>query len=108
MVLLPDNLKIGMKPLDLVISETLNTSLESVRKAERVIAKALLELLPTVTLSDGCKAALLIEGADKPIVKPVAIKCRINGYTLRLNCPILTSLISKGNLLRAFHLYESK
>ncbi|GGI87152.1 hypothetical protein [Vulcanisaeta souniana] len=109
LVLLPDNLRIGTKSLDQVIAETLNVPLELVRKAERVIAKALLELLPVVTLNDGCKAALLIEeSAGKPVVRPVAIKCRINGYALRLNCPVLTSIMNKGNLLKIFHLYENK
>ena len=109
LVLLPDNLKMGAKPLDLVISETLNVPLELVRRAERVIAKALLELLPTITLSDGCKAALTVEeNAGKPMMKLVAVKCRINGYTLRLNCPVLTAMIKRGDLLRTFHLCENK
>ncbi|WP_446753068.1 hypothetical protein [Vulcanisaeta sp. JCM 16161] len=109
LALLPDNLKIGSKPLDLVISETLNVPIELVRRAERVIARALLELLPVVTLGDGCKAALLIEEvAGKPVLRPVAVKCRVNGYTLRPNCPILSSIINRDNLLRTFHPYENR
>ena len=109
LALLPDSLRIGTKSLDLVISETLNTPLDFVRRAERVIAKALLELLPVVTLSDGCKAALIIEdSAGKPVIRPVAVKCRVNGYTLRPNCPILMAMINKGDLLKTFHSYESK
>ncbi len=106
---LPDGINNGRISLTHSIAEYLGVSIDEVKQAERVIAKALLELLPVVTLNDGCKAALLIEeSSGKPFVKPVAIKCRINGYALRLNCPILTSIMNKGNLLKNFHLYENK
>jgi hypothetical protein len=79
------------------IAEDLDLPIDKVKAAERVIAKALLEYLPTITLRDGCKVALLLQGdqSRKVTIVKVAMKCRIHGYKLGIDCPIANSLISR-------------
>jgi hypothetical protein len=79
------------------IAENLDLPIDKVKVAERVIAKALLEYLPTITLKDGCKVALLLQGdqSRKVTIVKVAMKCRIHGYKLGIDCPIANSLISR-------------
>jgi len=79
------------------IAEDLGLPIDKVKAAERVIAKALLEYLPTITLRDGCKVALLLQGdqSRKVTIVKVAMKCRIHGYKLGIDCPIANSLISR-------------
>ncbi|WP_054855671.1 hypothetical protein [Vulcanisaeta sp. JCM 16161] len=66
--------------MDLLIEDLDNEEL--VIKAQGIIAKALMALLPITTLEDGCKA-VTISG------KVIAVKCRIKGYTINPRCPIL-------------------
>jgi hypothetical protein len=79
------------------IAENLDLPIDKVKVAERVIAKALLEYLPTITLRDGCKVALLLQGdqSRKVTIVKAAMKCRIHGYKLGIDCPIANSLISR-------------
>jgi hypothetical protein len=79
------------------IAEDLGLPIDEVKATERVIAKALLEYLPTITLRDGCKVALLLKGdqSRKVTIVKVAMKCRIHGYKLGIDCPIANSLISR-------------
>ncbi|WP_252900912.1 hypothetical protein [Vulcanisaeta sp. JCM 14467] len=73
--------------LDLMIEELGNPNEGLVMKAQGIIAKALMLLLPTTTLEDGCRA-VTISG------RVIAIKCRAKGYTLDSRCPIFTRSIN--------------
>ena len=79
------------------IAESLEIPIDKVKRAERVIVKALLEYLPVITLRDGCKVALILQGDQSRRVSmaKIAMKCKIHGYRLGVDCPIANSLISK-------------
>ncbi|WP_069807348.1 hypothetical protein [Vulcanisaeta thermophila] len=100
-MLLPDNLRSIIQGGDVIkaLSEVLGIPIDAVKGAERVIAKALLDFFPTVTLSDGCRVSVLMGGfaSGKNITYPLAIKCKVIGYSLNVNkCPIASKLISKA------------
>ncbi|ADN50770.1 HTH domain-containing protein [Vulcanisaeta distributa] len=69
--------------LDLLIEELGNEEL--VMKAQGIIAKALMMLLPTTTLNDGCKAVTVSN-------RVIALKCKVRGYTLDSRCPFLVKI----------------
>ncbi len=83
--LIPDNIYYvnSKSMLDLMIEELGDKEL--VMKAQGIIAKALMLLLPSTTLDDGCRA-ITISG------KVIALKCRVKGYTLDSKCPVLIKL----------------
>ncbi|MGC8544259.1 MAG: hypothetical protein ACP5NQ_09985, partial [Vulcanisaeta sp.] len=96
------------KSLINVIAENLEVPIEKVLKAERVIAKALLEFLPAITLKDGCRVAVLLQGdqSRKITLIRVAMKCKVHGYKLGIDCPIANSLISR--LINIYNNYNNK
>lgn len=79
------------------IAENLGVSSEEVSRAESVIAKALLEFLPTITLKDGCKVAVVLKGdqSRKISLMGIAMRCRIYGYKLGIDCPVIASLLNR-------------
>ncbi len=91
-LILPEKFK--KKPVREAISEYIGDE-ALVKPAERVIAKAILELFPTVTLKDGCEAALMIWGRQGDAIRyrTLALRCRIHGYTLG-ECPVANNLIN--------------
>lgn len=95
--ILPEGIGNGRGSLIHLIAEYLEVGMDEVRSAERVIAKALLDYLPSIRLRDGCKAVVLLTGEQSIGASPtiLAIKCRIRGYSLSGDCPIALSLIRK-------------
>lgn len=95
---LPDGINNGRISLIHSIAEYLGVSVDEVRQAERIIAKALLDYLPSVRLRDGCRAVVVLTGDQSIRASPtvLAIKCRIKGYSLNSDCPVALSLIHKA------------
>ena len=95
---LPESIGNGRGSLIHSIAEYLGVSIDDVRSAERVIAKALLDYLPSIRLRDGCKVVALLTGDQSIKASPtiLAIKCRMRGYSLNGDCPIALSLIHKA------------
>lgn len=96
--LLPESLSnVSGKSLLNAIAENLGVPVDKVSSAERVIAKALLDFLPTITLKDGCKIAVLLQGDQtrKVSLVGVAMKCRMRGYKLGVDCPLGKLLLNK-------------
>ncbi|WP_243669724.1 hypothetical protein [Vulcanisaeta sp. JCM 16161] len=96
--ILPENISNGRISLIHSIAEYLGVSENEVRSAERVIAKALLDYLPSVRLKDGCRAVVTLTGDQSIKASPtiLAIKCRIKGYSLNSDCPVALSLIRRA------------
>ena len=87
LLLIPSNLHHmnNKTMLDILIEELGNFNRELIVKAQGIIAKALMLLLPTTTLEDGCKAVTVSN-------RIIAMKCRVKGYTLDTKCPMLIKL----------------
>ncbi|MGC9118852.1 MAG: hypothetical protein ACP5I3_07675 [Thermoproteus sp.] len=68
------------------IAQHLSVPPEMVRKAERVIARAILEFFPSVRLPDGCRIVLMPHGEYGARLTALAAHCKIHGYTLSLKC----------------------
>ena len=102
-IILPDKLK--KKPMIDAIGDFIN-DMQLVKASERVIAKALLEFFPTITLNDGCEAAIAIWGQQNRGIRyrVLALKCRMHGYTLG-ECPVASNLIG---MMLSSHLNISK
>ncbi|WP_069807350.1 hypothetical protein [Vulcanisaeta thermophila] len=80
-----------------VLMESLELPMDVVKRAERIIAKAILNQFPSLTLNDGCKVSIIIY-SNQPgnaMVRILAMKCRLKGYSLSDDCPVARTLISK-------------
>ncbi|MGC8584179.1 MAG: transcriptional regulator, partial [Thermoproteus sp.] len=64
------------------IAQHLSVPPEMVRKAERVIARAILEFFPSVRLPDGCRVVLMPHGEYGARLTALAAHCKVYGYTL--------------------------
>ncbi|MGC8542453.1 MAG: hypothetical protein ACP5NQ_00825 [Vulcanisaeta sp.] len=96
--ILPEGINNGRHSIIYSIAEYLGTTVDEVRSAERIIAKALIDYLPSIRLSDGCRAIVLLTGDQsvRSTLTILAIKCRIRGYSLNSDCPIALSLVHKA------------
>ncbi|MEL9990168.1 MAG: transcriptional regulator [Thermoproteus sp.] len=91
-VLLPP--KFGGVDIVEVIARHLSVPLEMVKKAERVVARAILEFFPSIRLPDGCKVVAMPFGEYGTRLSVLASYCRINGYMLGLRCPTGRALVA--------------
>jgi hypothetical protein len=66
-----------------------------VRKAERVIARAILDFFPSVRLPDGCRVVLMPHGEYGVRMTALASHCKIYGYTLSLRCDAGRALVAQ-------------
>ncbi|MFB6490109.1 MAG: MarR family transcriptional regulator [Thermoproteus sp. AZ2] len=92
-VLLPE--RFARRNVIRAIAQHLSVPVEEVMKAERIIAKAMLEFLPSVKLPDGCKTAVFLQGEQDIDVVVAASYCKIQGYRLGLDCALGRLAISK-------------
>ncbi|MEZ0249254.1 MAG: transcriptional regulator [Thermoproteus sp.] len=93
-VLLPS--KFGGVDIVEVIARHLSVPLEIVKKAERVIARAILEFFPSIKLPDGCKVVVMPFGEYGTRLSVLASYCRINGYMLGLRCSAGKVLVAEA------------
>lgn len=83
-VLLPP--RFGGRNVAKIVAQHLSVPVEMVEKAERVIAKALLEFFPSIKLPDGCRVVVTFQGDYGVKLSVLASHCRTNGYTMGLKC----------------------
>ncbi|CCC80722.1 transcriptional regulator [Thermoproteus tenax] len=100
-VLLPPKFS-GYDVVDM-IAQHLGVPTEMVKRAERVIAKAILEFFPSIRLPDGCRSVVIPHGEYGLKLTPLAAYCRASGYTLGLKCTY-----GRVALMRIFQKDENK
>ena len=93
-VLLPPNF--GGRNIAKVIAQHLSVPVEMVEKAERVIARALLEFFPSVKLPDGCRVVVVLHGEYGARLSVLAAHCKVYGYTLGLKCEAGKALLAEA------------
>ncbi|MDT7870589.1 MAG: transcriptional regulator [Thermoproteus sp.] len=77
------------------IAQHLSVPPEMVRKAERVIARAILDFFPSVRLPDGCRVVLMPHGEYGVRMTALTSHCRFHGYTLSLRCDAGRALVAQ-------------
>ncbi|KUO83879.1 MAG: hypothetical protein AT716_02210 [Vulcanisaeta sp. MG_3] len=101
LLLLPDKVGGARFIMDDIIEHVGHDKEGLVKSAERVIAKAIIEYFPGITLPDGCRAVIMPRGngAGNMKIKVLAVNCKLMGYTLRPGCPFMRDLLySKLNV----------
>ncbi len=93
-VLLPPNF--GGRNIAKVIAQHLSVPVEMVEKAERAIARALLEFFPSVKLPDGCRVVVMPQGEYGVRLSVLAAHCKVHGYTLGLKCEAGKALLAEA------------
>ena len=91
-VLLPP--KFGGRNVVEAIAQHLSVPIEMVEKAERVIARAILEFFPSIKLPDGCRAVVIPQGEYGAKLNVLASYCKVKGYTLGLRCSAGQALLA--------------
>jgi hypothetical protein len=95
LLLLPDKVGGARFIMDDIIEHVGHDKEGLVKSAERVIAKAIIEYFPGITLPDGCRAVIMPRGngAGNMKIKVLAVNCKLMGYTLRPGCPFMRDLL---------------
>jgi len=96
LLLLPDRISGSKSLMDDIIGHVGYDKEDLVKSAERIIARAIIEYFPGITLPDGCRAVAVSRGNDagNMKVRVLAVNCRLMGYTLRPGCPFIRDFLN--------------